>query len=71
MTSIKSTGDVPPVPRMRLPVAAEPEEADLEWLETFEDDLTMAIAVRDWAQAVILVKKGTSERRIELVIRSS
>lgn len=56
---------------MRLPVAAEPEEADLEWLETFEDDLTMAIAVRDWAQAVILVKKGTSERRIELVIRSS
>ena len=58
MTSMKS-GEVPPVPHMRMPTA-EAEETDLEWLTTFEDDLTMAIAVRDWDQAVQLVKKGQS-----------
>jgi hypothetical protein len=38
----------------------ETDEGDLDWLATFEDDLTMAIAVRDWEQAVRLVKKGQS-----------
>lgn len=38
----------------------ETDEADLDWLATFEDDLTMAIAVRDWEQAVRLVKRGQS-----------
>lgn len=56
MTNIKS-GDAPPLPGMRSSVV-ETDETDLDWLATFEDDLTMAIAVRDWEQAVILVKKG-------------
>jgi hypothetical protein len=58
MTNIKS-GDVPPLPGMRSSVV-ETDEADLDWLATFEDDLTMAIAVRDWEQAVKLVKRGQS-----------
>jgi len=60
MTNVKS-GDIPPMPRLRLPTE-EPDDADDEWLGTFEDDLTMAIAVRDWDQAVVLVNKGMTRR---------
>ena len=49
------------MPRMRLPTE-ETDNADDEWLGTFEDDLTMAIAVRDWDQAVVLVNKGMARR---------
>jgi hypothetical protein len=67
MSNLK-VGDVPPVPRMRLPTE-EPDDVDDEWLGTFEDDLTMAIAVRDWDQAVVLVKRGATGNNPILILR--
>jgi hypothetical protein len=50
------TGDVPPLPKMPTSMSSGDLSGGL--LDTFEDDLTMAIAVRDWDEAVALVKKG-------------
>jgi hypothetical protein len=33
------------------------ESKDLRWIEDFGDELTMAIAMRDWDAAVSLVEK--------------
>jgi hypothetical protein len=37
------------------------ESKDSRWIEEFGDDLTMAIAVRSWDEAVDLVEKGESD----------
>ena len=35
------------------------DSKDLRWIDEFGDDLTMAIATRDWEGAVKQVEKGT------------
>jgi len=38
------------------------ESKDLRWIDEFGDDLTMAIAMRDWDEALKLVERGKSDR---------
>lgn len=51
------SSDPGPVPKLPSGMNGGTQEQEA-WLETFEDDLTMAIAVRDWETAVTLAKKG-------------
>lgn len=34
------------------------DSKDLRWIDEFGDDLTMAIAMRDWDEALKLVERG-------------
>ncbi|KIJ39437.1 hypothetical protein M422DRAFT_781017 [Sphaerobolus stellatus SS14] len=45
--------------------AKEKAERDARWIEDFCDDLTVAIALREWENAVILIEDG--EKRISTV----
>jgi hypothetical protein len=38
----------------------ETAERDARWVENFSDDLTVAIALRKWEEAVDLVESGVS-----------
>lgn len=40
------------------PSAKEKAERDARWIGDFADDLTVAIALRKWDQAVSLVEEG-------------
>jgi hypothetical protein len=62
-------GDVPPVPDWMADLAQqagmsesakETSERDARWIGDFADQLTMAIALREWDTAVDLVEQGTS-----------
>jgi hypothetical protein len=62
-------GDVPPVPDWMADLAQqagmsdsakEASERDARWIGEFADQLTMAIALREWDTAVDLVEQGTS-----------
>lgn len=44
--------------------AKEKDELDARWISEFSDDLTVAIALRQWEKAVSLVEKGTSRRSV-------
>ena len=44
------------------PSAKEKAERDARWIGDFSDDLTVAIALREWDDAVALVEKGESRR---------
>lgn len=60
-------GDIPPMPSLPgiAPDGAAPggarlgEEQDARWITDFTDDLTVAIALRNWSAAVDLVIRGT------------
>jgi len=49
------------------PNAKDKDEADARWVGEFSDDLEVAIALREWEQAVALVEDGRSisVKRIE------
>lgn len=34
------------------------DSKDLRWIDEYGDELTMAIAIRDWEESVKLVEKG-------------
>lgn len=58
-------GPVPPVPGMMSPGrpismigVSMADSKDLRWIDEFGDDLTMAIATRDWDEAVKHDEKG-------------
>ena len=36
------------------------DSKDLRWIDEFGDELVMAIAQRDWEEAVMLVERGSS-----------
>lgn len=38
--------------------AKEKAESDIRWVGEFADELTVAIALREWSQAVSLVERG-------------
>lgn len=38
--------------------AKEKSESDIRWVGEFADELTVAIALREWEQAVVLVERG-------------
>lgn len=38
--------------------AKEKSESDIRWVGEFADELTVAIALREWEQAVSLVERG-------------
>jgi exocyst complex component 8 len=40
--------------------AKEKVEADARWISDFSDDLTVAIALQEWDEAVRLVEEGDS-----------
>ena len=46
--------------------AKEKAERDARWVGEFADELTVAIALRDWDQAVSLVQQGQSFRTSHL-----
>jgi hypothetical protein len=62
-------GDVPPVPDWMADLAQqagmsdsvkETSERDALWIGDFADQLTMAIALREWDTAADLVEQGPS-----------
>jgi|SRR5947208_11799206 hypothetical protein len=64
-----SLGDAPPVPDWMSDLAQqagmsdsakETSERDARWIGDFADQLTMAIALREWDTAVDLVEQGIS-----------
>jgi hypothetical protein len=65
-------GDVPPVPDWMADLAQqagmsdsvkETSERDALWIGDFADQLTMAIALREWDTAADLVEQGPSSSR--------
>ena len=53
---------VPPIPNVLAPPDAgsstEKSELDAKWIGDFTDDLSVAIALRKWDEAIGLVDKG-------------
>ena len=46
------------------PSAQDKEEGDARWAGDFADRLTVAIALREWEQAVSLVEEGRAPSRV-------
>ena len=44
--------------------AKEMTEADTRWISDFSDDLTVAIALQEWDEAVRLVEEGNTVPRL-------
>lgn len=56
----KRGGDIPGI----AVDAKEKAERDTRWVGEWSDDLTIAIALKEWGKAVDLVEKGTLIRRL-------
>ena len=71
------SGPAPPVPDLLSPGRplsaigiSVTDSKDLRWIDEFGDDLTMAIATRDWEESVKQVEKGqhgSESRRLKLI----
>ena len=46
------------------PSAQDKAEGDARWVGDFADRLTVAIALREWEQAVSLVEEGKASSRV-------
>jgi hypothetical protein len=52
-------GDAPPIPSLPSGHSATDAQAvEPAWVDSFEDELTMAIATKSWEEAVAQVDKG-------------
>lgn len=62
MSIIGDIPAVPPLPGVSNPVqggAQAKAEQDARWIGDFTDDLSVAIALRNWSGALELVEQGT------------